>query len=118
MNALALLWSAHLLGDWVVQTDWQATNKTSSWRAMGAHLLGYHLLLAVALILAVPAWWYALVVGVVSFATHGLLDRRWPVIWLMQHTGSAPFARTGWGVLAVDQALHLSILGLLAAPIR
>jgi hypothetical protein len=41
---LALL-AGHLLGDWVAQTDWQATAKTRSWAALAAHLTSYHLLM-------------------------------------------------------------------------
>ena len=33
-----LLLTGHLLGDWVAQSDWQATNKTRSWAALAAHL--------------------------------------------------------------------------------
>ena len=28
-----VLLAGHLLGDWVAQNDWQATNKTRSWTA-------------------------------------------------------------------------------------
>lgn len=38
------------------------------------------------------------------------VDRRWPVRWLMKHTGSASFADTEWGPIVVDQAIHLTIL--------
>lgn len=117
MSALALILAAHLLGDWVVQTDWQAAHKTTEWRAMTHHLIGYHVLVAAALIAIRPSWWYALVILGTSAITHGFLDRRWPVAWLMRRTGSAAFADQTWGVLAVDQALHVSILALLVAPL-
>jgi hypothetical protein len=32
-----VLLAGHLLGDWVAQTDWQATNKTRSLPALTAH---------------------------------------------------------------------------------
>lgn len=92
-----------------------------SWRAMGAHMLGYHLCIALAIIAAhhpiAGEQHYADFLGIfgLSLVTHAFIDRRWTVKWLMCHTGSASFAETGWGVLAVDQALHLSILCLLAA---
>lgn len=35
MTALPMLLAGHLIGDWIVQTDWQAANKASSWRAIG-----------------------------------------------------------------------------------
>ena len=60
-----------------------------------------------------PAW-KGLVVLTVSAGTHAFLDRRWPVRALLRATGSPGFARVEWGVLAVDQALHLCVLALLA----
>ena len=39
-----VLLAGHLLGDWVAQTDWQATNKTRSWAALAAHVASYHLI--------------------------------------------------------------------------
>jgi hypothetical protein len=47
-----VLLAGHLLGDWVAQTDWQATNKTRSWAALAAHVASYHLI--VGLLLLIP----------------------------------------------------------------
>jgi Protein of unknown function (DUF3307) len=111
-----VLW-AHLVGDFVVQTDRQATNKEHCWRAMAGHLLGYHVpLTAVAIYgwgLTLPA--AALVA--VSVLSHAVIDRRWPVVWLMRATGSAGFAEEPIGRLAVDQVCHLTCLlgGMLLA---
>ena len=114
MSLLPLLLAGHFVGDWVVQTDFQAANKTSSWKANQQHMVGYHLVLGgLAALVASPA--VVAVVVAVSWATHSLIDRRWPVKRLMAATGSAPFSETPWGVIAVDQALHLTILCLLAA---
>lgn len=113
MDPLAAVLVGHLIGDWIVQTDWQSANKTTSWKANQQHMLGYHLTLAAFCAFAMPATWVAVIVGV-SWATHSLIDRRWPVKRLMQLTRSGPFSETTFGVIAVDQALHLSILLILA----
>lgn len=168
-----LLLAGHLLGDWVVQTDWQAANKAWSWRdrrpsedsvpayianllarakefasyretqlakgpecpneiepsppaetprqrwwysirANQAHCLTYHLAMAA---FVLPAWhtWGTVLAFVVSWASHGFIDRRWPVRWLLRNTGSPAFAEQLWGVIAADQALHIVILALIAA---
>lgn len=118
---LPWLLAGHLIGDWIVQTDWQATNKTRSWAAMAAHMASYHLMLALALL----GWAGGVhahiaargVVLAVSLVTHAFIDRRWPVRWLLSHTGSAAFADTTWGIFVADQALHLSILSILAGSL-
>jgi hypothetical protein len=113
-----VLLAGHLLGDWVVQTDWQAANKTRSWAALTAHVASYHLLMGLLLLIPIlrdgwPAW-KALAALTVSALTHALIDRRWPVRALLRVAGSPGFATVEWGVIAVDQALHLFILAMLA----
>jgi hypothetical protein len=113
-----VLLAGHLLGDWVAQTDWQATNKTHSWAALAAHVASYHLVIGTLLLLPIlrdgwPAG-KALVALTVSTATHAVIDRRWPVRALMRVAGRPGLATVEWGVIAVDQALHLFILTMLA----
>ena len=113
-----VLLAGHLLGDWVAQTDWQATTKTRSWAALTAHVGSYHLVMGTLLLLPVlrdgwPAW-KALAALTVSAVTHAVIDRRWPVRALLRAAGSPGFATVEWGVIAVDQALHLFILAMLA----
>jgi hypothetical protein len=117
---LALL-ASHLLGDWVVQSDEQATNKTRSWAALASHLARYHLVMAGLLLIPLlrdgwPAW-RALVALAVSAVTHAFIDRRWPVRRLLRVVGSPGFATLEWGLIAVDQALHLAILAMLAVAL-
>lgn len=109
MSELGAVLAGHLIGDWIVQTDWQAANKTTSWKANQQHMLGYHLALAACALTTMPPRRVAWLI-VLSWLSHSLIDRRWPVRWLMAHTGSKPFSETTFGVIAVDQALHLSIL--------
>jgi hypothetical protein len=112
---LALL-AGHLLGDWVAQTDWQATTKTRSWPALAAHVTSYHLLMGTLLLPVLRDGWpasNALLALFVSAATHAVIDRRWPVRALLRVTASG-FATVEWGVIAADQALHLTILAMLA----
>jgi Protein of unknown function (DUF3307) len=48
-----VLLAGHLLGDWVAQTDWQATTKTRSWAALTAHVASYHLLMGLLLLIPI-----------------------------------------------------------------
>lgn len=111
-----LLLAGHLLGDWLVQTDWQALNKAkeSGWAsALLSHVFTYHLTMAVCVL---PVWHTkgTAVAFAISWWSHAFIDRRWPVRWLLRKTGSPGFAEQTWGVIATDQALHLTILALIA----
>jgi hypothetical protein len=112
-----VLLCSHLVGDWVAQSDWQATNKTRSWAALAAHVARYHLNMG-------------LLLGFRSCATAGRSGRRWSLACRGPATPLSTgadrgrallcggrqqwFATLEWGVIAVDQALHLSILAMLA----
>lgn len=109
-----------MLGDWVIQTDWQAANKTTSWRANQMHISTYHMTLLAALVY--PLWGHfpiprLLMAFALSWALHSFIDRRWPVRWLMRATGSKAFAETTLGILTVDQSIHVATLALMAAVI-
>jgi hypothetical protein len=135
----AVLHVAHDLADHVTgQSDWQAANKAApkpeelaegvsphrGWPANLAHVGQYHLTLLVLGFLAwlaLPLHWSLAGVGAAlawSAGTHALLDRRWAVRWLLEHTGSPKFAGLNAGGLngmyAADQALHGVALGVSA----
>lgn len=123
MDLTLFLLAGHMLGDRVVQTDHQAKNKMTSWRANQAHVATYHLTLLTALVY--PLWGRVtsaltvrlLVAFAFSWALHSLIDRRWPVRWLVRVTGSPEFAQTTLGILAADQALHVATLAVMAVVI-
>ncbi|MDH6709881.1 hypothetical protein P3T27_006630 [Kitasatospora sp. MAA19] len=125
----------HNLADHVFgQSDHQAANKGApsaedvaagasprrGWAACLAHVGQYHLVMAALLALVwlfipLPLTVTGLAAGFVwSAATHAVLDRRWPVRWLLQRTGSPAFAdlRSAGlnGLYLADQALHAGAL--------
>lgn len=116
------LFAAHHLADHVIQTDHQAKHKAEpGWvgdRAMAGHLLGYHACMIAALLglvaAGVPLTLRGCAAGLVfSAVTHGFLDRRWPVRWILEHTGSRAFAASQTplhGVYLADQSLHIACL--------
>jgi len=116
MTIFEALVLAHITGDWLLQTEWQAENKAHSWRALGVHLAIYH-----ALLLAVIVLWFHLtgppVVWAVTFLviTHALLDRRTGLLWVMR-TLRLTVSRVPdrWMTIAVDQSIHLLLLGAVA----
>ncbi|GAA0897840.1 hypothetical protein [Pseudonocardia zijingensis] len=95
---LAALLVGHTVGDHLVQTDHQAARKAASWRAMAGHVAGYQATCAAtlaavhALTGSRPSWRRVIAGHAFSAATHALIDRRWPVTWILEHTGSRAFA--------------------------
>ena len=91
-----LVLAGHLLGDFIAQTHWQATNKEGSWPADLAHVFTYHLTMA---LLVVPAWhdWGTLWFLAISTGTDAIVDRRWPTRLVLQTTGSKEFSAVFWG---------------------
>ncbi|WP_205380466.1 hypothetical protein [Streptomyces sp. MBT27] len=139
-----ILWGTlavgHNLADHVAgQTDAQAAAKGAptpaevdegvsprrGWGACLRHVAQYHLVLAalVAVTWAVlPLHLTPAGIGAalaVSISTHAFFDRRWPVRWILEHTGSPEFAQLNAGGLngmyLADQALHH--LALFAAAV-
>lgn len=107
---------SHVLGDWLLQTEWQARNKTSCWRAMAVHIVVYHALLFGVLWFGFSLrHWTAVLVVVGLGATHVILDRRTFVQWYartMRLSSQQPLE--SWFGIVIDQMLHLALLGLAA----
>jgi hypothetical protein len=116
------MFAAHHLGDHVLQTDFQAANKAlpgwRGWAAMAGHLLSYHAAMVAALLalhlVDAPLTVTGCTAGIAfSAITHGLLDRRWLVRWVLEHTGSRAFAASTTplhGGYLADQSLHVAAL--------
>jgi hypothetical protein len=111
---------AHLVGDYVIQSDWMASEKTRRWWPAVAHAITYGLPFLV-ITRSVAA--LAVIVG-----THAVIDRyrmARHVIWVKNHLAPAGSARswrecsaTGyppekpawmavWLMIACDNTLHL-----------
>ena len=45
MTTFELLLLTHLLGDYLLQTEWQALNKSKNWVALWTHVGVYHALM-------------------------------------------------------------------------
>jgi hypothetical protein len=117
------LYAAHQIGDHIVQTDANANAKATpgrhGWRHLTVHVGTYHvvvvaMLAAATLLLHLPLTLTGVLTGLAfSATTHAFLDRRWPVRWLLNHTGSAAFADRQTpicGMYLADQSLHHACL--------
>ncbi|MFH8372003.1 DUF3307 domain-containing protein [Streptomyces cyaneofuscatus] len=123
-SLFVLLYLGHLLADYPLQSDHQATHKadrtTTGWTAALTHAATHVATCAAALTagalalddvaVSVPV---ALVALVWIGASHAFIDRRWPVLWWMRHTGSTAWIERG-GAAHVDQTAHILALVLAA----
>jgi hypothetical protein len=116
MTIFETLLMAHLVGDWLVQTEWQAANKVHNWRAMLSHVIVYHIIVLGVLV----AWFgfrdmYVYAVVVILAVTHAVLDRQGPVEWFMRTFRLCVNRKSErWLVIVVDQSIHIVLLGLAA----
>jgi hypothetical protein len=125
-DVFAVLIVSHLVGDFVFQTDWQATHKHGGLgsdptrrRALVAHLTTYTLAF-------VPAFvWLANSAGVIAVAVAAVVvvphlvqdDGRLVALWLSR-VKRAPAGGNAMVFLGVDQSFHAVVLlgaALLAA---
>lgn len=118
-----LLYVAHLIADYPLQTDHQATHKAGcgreGWTAnlahAATHVLTCGLLLTIGSVAlgwdlpVLPAAAAVLWIG----ASHGFIDRRWPVAAWMRIARQPKWAAAG-GAAHVDQTAHVTCL-LIAA---
>lgn len=103
---------AHVLGDWIFQTEWQAENKARQWWPLLVHVIIYHVIVAAVLVFGFGLRNLAVVEVVAALALiHIILDRRSFTIWLMRALRITVHREPErWLLLAVDQSLHLLAL--------
>jgi hypothetical protein len=125
---LATYYAAHQVADHVFgQNDHQASNKVKpgllGWAAMAGHVFSYHTVMIVMLFVTLSV--FNLPVSILGLAlsilfsavSHAFIDRRWPVRWILEKTGSANFAKMTTplnGMYLGDQGLHYLCLWIAA----
>lgn len=118
---------AHQVADHVFSSDRQAENKAKpgrvGWSYLLQHVYIYHvtmflMLLVTAVVLNLPVTILGVFASIMfSALTHAILDRRWPVKWILDHTGSTNFAKMQTpynGMYLADQGLHYFCLWISA----
>jgi hypothetical protein len=113
----------HLVGDFLLQTDWQALYKHGGLRKRGEHLRALTAHVFVYTLAFVPALvWIgdetsagrALLAAVAIFLPHFLQDDGWVVsAWIRKVKHGTPEANPGLAI-AVDQSMHAVVLMLTA----
>jgi hypothetical protein len=114
MTVFESLLVAHIIGDWILQTEWQAVNKANNWRALWTHVLTYHAVVLVVLLARFGHSDFRVYIVVAALVvTHAALDRNRLVYWLMRVLRVAVIRpRERWLTVAFDQSIHLVLLAL------
>ncbi|WP_235827899.1 DUF3307 domain-containing protein [Brevibacillus migulae] len=114
MNAFSqfdLLLLAHLIGDYLLQTEWMAKYKAERWKPLLTHCFVYTLVVAVVAFLFIPgglSWW---AIGFI-FVTHVILDRRGFISFWYKRVMGVTDDRNKWLMIMADQIFHLVILAV------
>lgn len=118
MDGFAML-LGHLVGDYIVQNDWMAKNKTKPWvpgpeGRYGHEACTIHCLLYTLAVWAFTWWWMPYWGLAICFAFHWPIDRfRLAKLWMIYVSGQKDFA-TGllspWSIIVVDNIFHLLTL--------
>ena len=108
---------AHLIGDYLIQTEYEAMNKaTGHWfnRALIAHCLKYTATFGIVFyIFSINQWWLILI-----FLSHMVFDRRFLIILWRKYVNrntDASIKNTFWLTIVIDQIFHLIIIVLVSA---
>ena len=101
LSIILLILSAHFVADFILQSSWMAVNKSTSNKALSAHMYVYTMTLLVLTIWFGPLWilWSA-----VNGVLHGLVDyftSRWSAIFWQKGDTHNFFV-----VIGLDQLIH------------
>ena len=116
MRYFSYLIIAHLVGDYLIQTEFEALNKALGrfWnRALISHCVKYTLSFVPFLIwFGLPLWWLLVIYG-----SHMMLDRRWFILWwrkFITRNSEDSIKATFWLTVVIDQIFHVIVLAILA----
>lgn len=119
-----LFYIAHKIGDYWVQTDWQAQNKAKRFDALLAHGTTYGLtfvpFMAIAAAAGIVTWWHLFLVPIAITAPHMWFDTRKPLDWYWVHVKKLSLDPASHPLFAtlrleMDQGYHIATLALAAA---
>ena len=106
---IGLLIAAHAFGDFVLQNHWMQRKTQSSW-VCTVHVAAYSIpFIALVAFAGLPLWAFAAII-----IQHWLQDRFGLHIKWMDFYGHTPRQQWPVGPLFVDQAFHVSFMGLVS----
>ena len=115
----AVLYMAHRVGDYLIQTEHEALHKAEGdfWNfGLISHCAKYTASFILPILALEASLWWLLPI----FASHMLIDRRWPVLWwrrvVMRGTPEV-IDKTFFVTVEVDQCFHQLVLIVMATVV-
>ena len=110
MSPFDTLLIGHLVGDFMLQNNWMASHKATSWVARLVHSAIY------ALTISLFAWIFSIGLTMVGFVlvicSHFIIDKRILVPWWVEKIMRTKGPESKWLEIVVDQIFHLLFLTL------
>ncbi|QFF97784.1 DUF3307 domain-containing protein [Psychrobacillus glaciei] len=112
MGVFSYLLIGHLIGDYLLQTNWMARNKSKKWLPLLVHCIVYTVIIIG--ILYIGNGWLPLNAILLIFVSHLILDKRVFVVWWVKNIMGAKEKDAGWLIIIADQIFHIIVLGAIA----
>lgn len=110
MTPFEFLFVAHLVGDYLFQTNWMAMNKAKKWLPLFTHSLVYSLTIAIVAYFGFGG--LSPIALIFVFVSHLFLDRRTFVVWWAEKIMGAVSKEGNWLKIVVDQVFHIIVLAI------
>lgn len=115
MSLFDWLLVGHLVGDYLFQNGWMATNKTKRLDALVVHSTVYTIAVFLTSLCSTPLNMEAVIL---VFSGHVICDQGAFIRWWTKHVQRPPVSEQKWLTIMADQSFHLIILGVAAWLIR
>ncbi|MBO8156544.1 MAG: DUF3307 domain-containing protein [Bacillaceae bacterium] len=111
MSPFDFLLVAHLIGDYLFQTNWMAMNKARRWDALMVHSIVY------TGVISIVSWMtfggLSMTGILIVFLSHLILDRRRFIVWWVRRVMRTDETKVPWIVIVVDQVFHIMVLAII-----
>jgi hypothetical protein len=102
----------HLIGDYLFQTSWMASNKAKQWIPLLVHSVVYTIIVTTVVYLGYGLLPFLAIILILG--SHIILDRRTFVQWWVKNVMNSNDKEAGWLMIMADQIFHLIILSGIA----
>lgn len=108
LTPFEILLIAHLIGDFLFQTEWMALNKAKKWLPLIVHSSVYTIIIWIFAVFFTPG--LSLTGILLIFAGHLILDRRGFIYFWFRRVQMVTGDKSSWLMIVTDQVFHLILI--------